>query len=198
SLPATNKFAHSRREIGVSSLRLKPPQEIKQWQDPGLAARQPKIGNDAIGKRNDCNAIEISQCDVGERGCDLPCQIKLRRIPKSHAPRAVQQKVNVQVFFLLKPLEQQVAMPRINVPVEIPQVIARGIFAKIRELDSRPKLQRPPLSQKRAPKHPSRHNRQVLELLQKVRIKKRHVTSRYATIFGCATVRIISSITESV
>ena len=161
-------------------------QKIEQRQDAGLAARQRKIGDDPVGKRDDGDAVEIGQRDVGQGRRHLPGQVELRRLAEAHAPRAVEQEVDVQVFLFLKPLEQQVAVAGIDVPVEIAEVVARRVLAMVGELDPPAELHRPPLRQERAAKHPPRDQRQVFELLQEVGVEQRHVVSRqWPVVSGC-------------
>ncbi len=118
------------------------------------------------------DAIEVGQGDVGQRGGDLPGEVELRRLAERHAPRAVQQEVDVQVFLFLEPLQQQLVVAGVEVPVEVAEVVAGRVLAVVGELDAAAQLHRPPLGQERAAKHPPRDQRQVFELLQEVGIEE--------------------------
>ena len=78
----------------------------------------------------------------------------------------------MQILLLLKTLQQQIAMPRINIPVEIAEVVSGGILAMFGEFDPRTQLHRATLCQQRTAKDPFRDNRQVFESSQKVGRKK--------------------------
>ena len=94
---------------------------------------------------------------------------------EGHAPRAVEQQVNVQVFFFLKPFEQELAVAGVDVPVEVAEVVARGVFAMVGKLDAAAELHRPPLGQKLAAEDPPRDEGQVFELLQEVGVEECHL-----------------------
>ena len=53
----------------------------------------------------------------------------------------------MQVFFFLKPLEQELAVACVDVPVEVAEVVARCVFAMVGKLDPAAELHRPPLGQ---------------------------------------------------
>ena len=87
--------------------------------------------------RPETGRIEVSQRDVSQGGSHLAGQIELRRIiAKAHAARAIEQEIDVQVLLFLKPLEEQIAMPGVDVPVEISQVIASRVFPVVSELNA--------------------------------------------------------------
>jgi len=69
----------------------------------------------------------------------------------------------MQVFLLLKTLQQQITKPRVNLPIDITYVIARRILAMIGKLDSAAQLPRPPLGQKLPAKNSPRNQRQVFQ-----------------------------------
>ncbi len=74
----------------------------------------------------------------------------------------------MQVFFFLKAFEQELVMTGVDVPVEVAKVVAWGVLAMVGELDPAAQLHRPALGEKLAAKHPSRHEREVFQFLQKV------------------------------
>ncbi len=156
------------------ALRLEPFQELEQRQNAGLAARERKVGDDVAGERDDRHAVEVGECDIGQRRGHLAGIVELDRIAEGHAPRAVEQDVDVQVFLFLEPLEQELVVPGEDVPVEVAEVVARGVLAVVGELDAAAELHRPPLGQQLAPEHPARDQREVFELLQEIGVEKRH------------------------
>ena len=80
----------------------------------------------------------------------------------------------MQVFLFLKPLEQELIVAGEDVPVEVAEVVAGGVFAMVGKLDPAAELHRPPLGQKLPAKDPPRDERQVFELLQEVGIEECH------------------------
>ena len=146
-------------------------QELEQRQNPAFAARERKVGHDVAGEGDDGDAVEIGQRDIGQGRGHLPGKVELRRLAKGHAPRAVEQEVDVQVFFFLKPLEQQFVETGEEVPVEVAEVVAGRVFAVIGELDAGPHLHGPPLGHERAAKHALRDQREVFELFQEIGVE---------------------------
>ncbi len=80
----------------------------------------------------------------------------------------------MQVFFLLEPLEQQLVVAGVDVPVEVAEVVAGGVLAVVGELDAAAELHRPPLGQERPAEDPPRDEREVFELLQEVGVEQGH------------------------
>ena len=78
----------------------------------------------------------------------------------------------MQVFLFLEPLQQQLVVPGEDVPVEVAEVVARGVLAVVGELDPAAELHRPPLGQELAPEDPPRDEREVFELLQEVGVEQ--------------------------
>ena len=63
----------------------------------------------------------------------------------------------MQVFFLLEPFQEQLVVPGVDVPVEVAEVIARGVLAVVGELNAAAELHGPALRQQLAAEDPSRH-----------------------------------------
>ncbi len=81
----------------------------------------------------------------------------------------------MQVFLFLKPLEQELAVPGEDVPVEVAEVVAGRVLAMVGELDPAAKLHRAALGQKLAAKDPPRDQREVFQLLQEIGVEECHV-----------------------
>ena len=89
----------------------------------------------------------------------------------------------MQIFFFLKPLQQKFAVPRVQIPVQIAEIVAAVVLPVISEFDTAAGLSRPPLSHQFALKYFPRNKRQVFKASQKMRIKQRHgrkITEQWA------------------
>jgi hypothetical protein len=75
----------------------------------------------------------------------LPGEIEFLATCETHAARAVEEEIDMQVLFLLKPLKEQFAVASVDVPVEIAEVIPGGILPMLGELNPAAELHRPPL-----------------------------------------------------
>src|SRR5262249_10626664 len=62
----------------------------------------------------------------------------------------------------------------VNVPVEVAEVVARGVLAVVGELDAAAELAGPPLRQDRAAEDASRDEREVFQLLEELGVEERH------------------------
>ena len=147
---------------------LQPFQKSQQRQDAGLAACERELLDGVLGERHHENAVEIDQRDVGQRRRQLPGEIELAAAAEAHAVRAIEQDVDVQVLLFLEALEQQVAVAGVDVPVEIPEVVAGRVLAVVGELDPAAELHRPPLREERTAEHALRDQREVFETRQEV------------------------------
>ena len=70
----------------------------------GFAAGERKVCQDLVGKGHHRHAIQICQGNICQRRGNLSGKVELGRGAVIHAPRTVQQEVNVQVFLFLEPL----------------------------------------------------------------------------------------------
>ena len=172
ALRSQHEAVHDAAEVRVGPLRFELLQKTQQRQNAVLAAREREVAENLLRVRDDRHAIEVRQCDVRQRRRHLPREIELGWFAKCHAARTVEQEIDVQVFLLLKPLQQQIAMPRVDVPVEMPEVVTGRVLAMVGELDPAPHLLRPPLSQQRPAKDSPRDQRQIFQLLQKTAVEE--------------------------
>ena len=84
----------------------------------------------------------------------------------------------MQVFFFLEPLQEQLIVAGVEVPVEVAEVVARVVLAVVGELQTGPELHGPPLGHERAAEHPLGNQREVFQLFQEVGVEQRHAGLR--------------------
>ena len=68
-----------------------------------------KSARDIVGEPDQGDTVEVRQGDIGQGGRHLPGKVELGRRAERHAPRAIEQEVNVQILFLLESLESNVS-----------------------------------------------------------------------------------------
>src|SRR5437762_3512793 len=84
----------------------------------------------------------------------------------------------MQILFLLEPLQQKLIVAGEDVPIEVAKVIAGRVVPVVRELDTAAELHRPTLGQELATENSLRDEREILELLQELRVEQRHGITR--------------------
>jgi hypothetical protein len=118
---------------------------------PSQASRRRKLraplvprssGPGAFGEGMHGGAVALLQHDVGESGDTLQgrdpagaCGVASRRM--LHAARCVEQEVDREVFVLEEEPQEELVEALVEMPVDRPEVIARGVGAHVGELDAR-------------------------------------------------------------
>src|SRR5579883_1864923 len=137
-----NKSTDDAGQVRHGVVALKVFEELQDRQDSRLAASEGQVGDDVASEGDDRHAVEVRQCDVRQRGRELAGEVELGRLAEVHAPRSVEQEINVEVLFLLEPFEQQLVVAGVDIPVEVSEVVSRRIFAVVGEFDAAAKLHR--------------------------------------------------------
>ena len=175
---AVQKLTYRFLQTGFVAIRGEGLEELHEGQDSFTTASERKLLNNSGGTGYDRDAIEVCECDPGECGGELTSQFEFTTIGKAHTARTVEQQPDVQVLFFLKPSDQQVTVPGIDVPVEIPEVFAGAVFAMVGEFDTGPCLASSALSQQLSAKYPFRHDRKVFEACQEIGRKQHGAVCR--------------------
>ena len=96
-----------------------------------------------------------------------------QRLADRHRVRAVDDDVDVEVFFLFEQPQQQLVEPPVQVPVDVAEVIAARVRAVVGELDAAADLTRAALGAQVPREHLARHHVEVLERLQEPIVEQR-------------------------
>ena len=112
--------------------------------------------------------------ELGNSPLAAPTKQWLIRSPtQPHRRGAINQQVNVQIFFLLEQAQQQPIHSPVDRPVEVAQIVARRVVPMVRKLDARALTARPSLRTTFAGEHLLGDDVQVLKLLEKLLIEAR-------------------------
>ena len=103
--------------------------------------------------------VEVRQGDVRQGGSHLASQVELARLADGHALGAIEQQIDVQVFFFLEALDQQFIVAGVDIPIEVAEVFGGGVFAVFGKLNAAAKDRAASLGQKGTPEDPSHHQR---------------------------------------
>ena len=140
-----------------------------------LAARDGKTGQRSIGKGTQRDTFQLGQGDVGEAGRHSAGVVELRRgLADRHAETAVDQHIDLQIAFFVKPFQQQFTVARIGIPIQVAKIVTRHVFLMIRKLNPTAQLTRTALRQHLTVVDAPRDQRQVFQLLQKLGVEDRH------------------------
>ena len=132
---ATNVFMHSASSVlpPISHFRRKSNTRKMRFLPRDGGRRSISLSRE----RDDRDAVEVREADVGQRGADLHRVVELgQRRADRHRVRDVDQDVDVEILFLLEQAQQQLVEAAVEVPVDVAEVVAARVGAVIGELDA--------------------------------------------------------------
>src|ERR1044072_7298510 len=98
-------------------------------------------------KGGDASAVETAYGKKCQRGGSPAGKIKLRpRRAEMQRAALIHQYVNPHVFFFDELAEHQSLKPRVDVPINVAEVVARFVLPEVGELNRRASARRPPTS----------------------------------------------------
>src|SRR5262245_25217796 len=89
-------------------------------------------------KRNHTHAIEPAQRHVTDGSSDPACEIKFARLTEGHGLAGVEEYAHGQFALLLVELEEQAIKAAIEIPVEVPEIVAGNVRAMVGKFDRLP------------------------------------------------------------
>jgi hypothetical protein len=125
-----------------------------------LAPYHRKHSNQLVGKGHDANPVKIGKSNIRQRSGHFAGIIELIRIAHRHTSGAVEQEIDIHIFFFFKPPDQSVAESGIDIPIEIAQIIAEVVIPVIGKDDPAPHLPGTPVGKQLPLKHPPGDQRQ--------------------------------------
>ncbi len=154
-------------KVRIASARLVCPSASRgaeDLEDAVLAARGREALGHAVVEGEDADAVEVREGDVRQGGGDPLGVAQLRRRAEAHRPGAVDEDVDREVLFFLEEPQEQSPVPLVDVPVEVAEVVARGVLAVVGELDAAAGLLRAALGAGATRVEAARDDREVFEL----------------------------------
>src|SRR5690606_26255777 len=121
---------------------------------------------EAFGEDAHADPVEIVERDVAERGSEAPRMVELGRLAERHAGARVDDQVQRQVLLGRVQLEEQLVEPRIDVPVDVAEVVAGPVVTEVGELQAATALRAGALAAQQAAEDLACEQLELLELAQ--------------------------------
>ena len=106
-----------------------PPQAL-------AAAKDRRRPAGRLAERLDLHPIAPHQPDESQGGRKLHGVAELGRFAEIHRGAGVDQGVEMKILLFQEHLQEELFQPRVGVPIDEPQVVARHIVAEVGELDA--------------------------------------------------------------
>ena len=152
-----------RREIG------------QQPEDPACPAHRGTLACDPPSQCADRDPVLTGQRDVAEGRRGALGEQELGRLAGRHGCRGVDEQGDGDVLLLHEELDEQSLQPRIDVPVELPKVVARRVVAVVGEFHGLTAFDTPATALEAAADRRAHQQEQAFELAQERLVEDRGI-----------------------
>src|SRR5262245_19029060 len=131
------------------------------------AHRSPPFGY-VLAQDSHPDALEVHQPDEPEGGGQAHCVLELGRSSKAHGRGAVHQEVQAQILLVHEQLDVQAIRAGVDIPVDVPQIVADAVGPVVGELDALTLARAPALALHMTAEDAAGGQGQALELRQEI------------------------------
>lgn len=164
-------------EIRLTRCRRFGAQKIERFVELAFTAHEAGVAPERGVEIKHVDAIKIGEADVAERRGDAARLVEFRERARARRPKhrgaGIHEQVDVQILLLLEKLDEQTIQASVDVPVNVPQIIAGGVISIVGELQAGADLLRTSLGALIPAKQFSRQQIELLQLREKRAVEKR-------------------------